>query len=50
MPLKEGYSRKTVSKNIKEMKKKGYKHSSAVAAALSTAGKSKKKDNPHKGY
>jgi TRAP-type C4-dicarboxylate transport system permease large subunit len=42
MPLQPGKSKKVVSKNIKEMKKAGYKQDQAVAAALTKAGKSKR--------
>ncbi len=43
MPLHKGKSKKVVSQNIKEMMASGYPQKQAVAAALSTARKSRKK-------
>jgi hypothetical protein len=43
MPLKSGKSKKAVSKNIRTLRKEGFKHKQAIAIALSKAGKSKPK-------
>jgi len=43
MPLKKGKSKKAISANIRELVKSGRKQKVAVAIAMKTAGKSKRK-------
>ena len=48
MPLKQGYSEKTIKENISEMVRSGRQQKQAVAAAYETARKLFKKRNPGK--
>ncbi len=43
MPFKKGSSRKTINSNTKEMIEAGYKPDQAYAAAMTSAGKTRKK-------
>ena len=47
MPLKKGKSKKTIGKNIKEMKKAGHSEKVSIAASMNQAKKSGSK-NPKK--
>lgn len=46
MPLKKGKSPKTIGENIGHMMASGHQKSQAIAAAMKTAGKSKKAKAP----
>jgi len=47
MPLKKGSSKAAIGGNIKKMIHEGYPKKQAVAAAMTTAGKSKARKKPH---
>jgi hypothetical protein len=48
MPLKKGKSDEIVSENIRELIHAGHPQKQAIAIALKTAGKSRKKKKPKK--
>jgi hypothetical protein len=43
MPLKKGKSKKTIAANIRELRHSGYPQKQAIAIAMSSTGKRKKK-------
>ena len=49
MPLKQGYSPKTVSSNVRREMKAGKPQKQAIAIALSVARKAEKKAGKHSG-
>lgn len=49
MPLSKGTSKKVVRSNIKKMRAEGYPQDQAVAASLSSAGKSRSNKSKRRG-
>jgi hypothetical protein len=50
MPLAKGSSKRTISTNIREMMKAGHPQKQSIAAALSMAGKARKRDTGFFGH
>jgi len=48
MPLYKGRSKKTISKNIRTLRREGFPRKQAVAIAMSKAGKSKRRSRGKK--